>query len=53
LVAHGHSLRVAGARWVGLPPSAGGLLMLDTATLSILGHEHARRAVHRWNAPAS
>jgi broad specificity phosphatase PhoE len=51
LVGHGHSLRVAGARWVGLPPSAGGLLMLDTGTLAVLGHEHGRRAIRQWNAP--
>jgi probable phosphoglycerate mutase len=51
LVAHGHSLRVAGARWVGLPPSAGGLIRLDTATLSLLGHEHSRPVIHRWNWP--
>jgi probable phosphoglycerate mutase len=51
LVAHGHSLRVTGARWIGLPPSAGGLIRLDTATLSVLGHEHERPVIHRWNAP--
>ncbi|GHJ16651.1 MULTISPECIES: histidine phosphatase family protein [unclassified Micromonospora] len=52
LVGHGHSLRVLGARWIGLPPSAGGLLRLDTATLSVLGHEHGRRVIQRWNLPA-
>ncbi|MET7471592.1 histidine phosphatase family protein [Micromonospora sp. NPDC005686] len=52
LVGHGHSLRVLGARWIGLPPSAGALLRLDTATLSVLGHEHGRRVVRRWNLPA-
>ncbi|MEU9508689.1 histidine phosphatase family protein [Micromonospora sp. NPDC048170] len=51
LVGHAHSLRVLGARWVGLPPSAGGLLRLDTATLSVLGHEHTRRVILRWNQP--
>ncbi|GLY06305.1 histidine phosphatase family protein [Actinoplanes sp. NBRC 101535] len=51
LVAHGHCLRVAGARWVGLPPKAGGLLKLDTATVSVLGFEHERDAVLAgWNA---
>lgn len=50
LLAHGHSLRVAGARWIGLPAGAGGLLALDTATLSILGYEHANRVIRRWNA---
>jgi probable phosphoglycerate mutase len=52
LVAHGHSLRMTGARWVGLPPAGGGLLKLDTATVSVLGFEHGRRVVQRWNAPA-
>jgi broad specificity phosphatase PhoE len=50
LVAHGHSLRVAGARWIGQPASGGGLLGLDTATLSVLGHEHGHRVIRVWNA---
>jgi broad specificity phosphatase PhoE len=50
LVAHGHSLRVAGARWIGLPASGGGLLFLDTATVSTLGHEHGNRVIRTWNA---
>ncbi len=51
LVGHGHSLRVVGARWVDLPPSAGGLFRLDTATVSVLGFEHAAPVILRWNAP--
>jgi broad specificity phosphatase PhoE len=50
LVAHGHSLRVAGARWIGLPASGGGLLKLGTATLSTLGFEHATPVIDTWNA---
>ncbi|MFI5493791.1 histidine phosphatase family protein [Actinoplanes sp. NPDC051859] len=52
LVAHGHSLRVAGARWIGLPASGGGLLRLDTATLSSLTFEHGNPVIGSWNAAA-
>ncbi|TDC39033.1 histidine phosphatase family protein [Micromonospora sp. KC213] len=49
LVGHAHCLRVVGARWIGLPPSGGGKLRLDTATVSVLGHEHGRPVILRWN----
>jgi broad specificity phosphatase PhoE len=49
LVAHGHSLRVATARWLGLPPADGALFLLDTATLSTLGFEHGREVLTGWN----
>lgn len=49
LVGHGHSLRVAGARWIGLPASGGGRLRLDTAALCGLGYEHGRPVILRWN----
>lgn len=51
LVAHGHSLRVAGARWVGLPPGDGGKLRLETGGLCLLGHEHGRPVILAWNVP--
>jgi probable phosphoglycerate mutase len=51
LIGHGHSLRVAAARWAGLAPSAGAALYLGTATLSRLGHEHSQRVIREWNAP--
>ena len=47
--AHGHLLRVMGARWIGLAPEDGALLALDTATLSVLGSERERRVVKLWN----
>jgi broad specificity phosphatase PhoE len=53
LVGHGHCLRVVGARWVGLPPSAGALLRLDTATLCRLGHEREQPVIARWNVPVT
>ena len=51
LIGHGHALRVTGARWIGLPSSGGGLLKLDTGTLSTLGFEHGNPVIDTWNAP--
>jgi broad specificity phosphatase PhoE len=47
--AHGHLLRVLGARWIGLPPASGGLFELGTATLSMLGWEREAPTIERWN----
>ena len=52
LVAHGHSLRVLTARWLGLEPAAGSLFRLDTGTLCTLGREHKRPVITSWNVPA-
>jgi broad specificity phosphatase PhoE len=49
LFAHGHILRVIGARWLDLPPERGGSLALSTASLSELGFEHENRVLWRWN----
>ena len=49
LFAHGHILRVLGARWIGLPPELGGRLALSTGTLSILGWERDNRVLELWN----
>lgn len=48
--AHGHVLRVLTARWLGLAPTEGRLFRLDTATVSVLGHERDTPALLRWNA---
>lgn len=48
--AHGHSLRVLTARWLGLPATDGRLFRLDTGTLSVLGHERENAVVLRWNS---
>ena len=49
--AHGHLLRVFGARWLGLPASAGSHFLLETSTLCVLSSYHGVPALKRWNAP--
>lgn len=52
-VAHGHSLRVAAARWLGKPAREGRIFTIETASVSTLGFEHGREAVTRWNLTAA
>ena len=49
LFAHGHMLRVLGARWLELPALFGGNLGLGTAAVCELGHERERRVISLWN----
>ncbi|MHB8429326.1 MAG: histidine phosphatase family protein [Acidimicrobiales bacterium] len=48
-VAHAHVLRVLAARWIGLDPVWGRSLVLDTGSVSVLGHDHGSSAVLSWN----
>lgn len=49
LVAHGHLLRVFGARWIEAAPREGSRLKLDTASVSRLGFEHGLPVITCWN----
>jgi probable phosphoglycerate mutase len=53
LFAHGHVLRVLGARWLGLPTGAGQHFLLNTATVSVLSYYHGVPAIRVWNRPVS
>jgi probable phosphoglycerate mutase len=47
--AHGHLLRVVGARWLELAPSEGARFVLDPGGLGVLGWEHEVAVMVRWN----
>jgi len=49
LICHGHMSRVLAARWVELPISAGGLLLMDPAAVTVLGTYHDRPCIEHAN----
>jgi broad specificity phosphatase PhoE len=53
LFAHGHVLRVLGARWLGLPAGAGQHFVLDTGAVSVLGYYRDIPAIRIWNWPVA
>jgi broad specificity phosphatase PhoE len=52
LFAHGHILRILGARWIELGPEQGARLTLGTAAVCELGFERETRVISRWNTTA-
>jgi broad specificity phosphatase PhoE len=51
VISHGHAARALAARWLAQPIAFGAHLTLDTATVSVLGHEHDAPSLRSWNAP--
>lgn len=49
LFSHGHFLRVLGGCWMNSQAATGAHLLLDTATISVLGFERENRVLKRWN----
>jgi broad specificity phosphatase PhoE len=49
LFAHGHILRVIGARWVEEPAAFGGRIALSTGAICRLGFERETRVIRTWN----
>ena len=47
--AHGHVLRVFGARWIELRPADASRFALDPASLSLLGYERETPVIILWN----
>ncbi len=52
LAAHGHLLRVLGARWLGRPARFGAHLALDSGSLCVLDTKHDLPVLRIWNHKA-
>lgn len=53
LFAHAHVLRVLAARWCALAPIDAQHLVLDPASVSVLGWERETPVIERWNVVAN
>ncbi|MEQ5842485.1 histidine phosphatase family protein [Paraburkholderia acidicola] len=49
LFSHAHFLRVLAGCWMGDSAVLGAHLVLDTASVSVLGFDHENRAIRQWN----
>ena len=49
LFSHAHFLRVLGACWMADSAALGAHLLLDTASVSVLGFDRESRALRQWN----
>ena len=49
LFSHAHFLRVLGACWMADSAALGAHLLLDTASISVLGFDRESRALKQWN----
>ena len=48
---HREILRILAVRWIDLAPGEARRLLLDTASVSVLGYDHdlAEPVIHAWN----
>jgi broad specificity phosphatase PhoE len=53
IFSHGHTLRILGARWIGLEAAGGAHLGLSTGAISVLGHERETSILARCNDTGS
>lgn len=44
-----HFLRIFATQWLGVAPTFGKALYLNSGSISILGYEHINRVIIRWN----